>query len=95
MSFAKTANFDGSPFWQRLYQMPKPIGFHSDAAGIVGLMRLNAAPAGVTSRIANSVAIWDEFKLRDGNYILAGFASRGRQSHPRTNVASPRIFSAP
>ena len=44
----------------RLYRTPKEIGFHCDAADVVGLMCLQTAAEGGASRIASSVAIWNE-----------------------------------
>jgi hypothetical protein len=43
----------------RLYRTPSHIGFHCDAADVVGLLCLETAARGGASRIASSVAIWN------------------------------------
>ncbi len=43
----------------RLYRTASPIGFHCDAADVVGLLCLETAAKGGASRIASSVAIWN------------------------------------
>jgi hypothetical protein len=48
----------------RLYQTSADIAFHCDAADAVGLLCLRAAPSGGASRIASSVAVFDELLRR-------------------------------
>lgn len=43
----------------RLYRTASNIGFHCDAADVVGLLCLETAERGGASRIASSVAIWN------------------------------------
>jgi hypothetical protein len=49
----------------RLYQTAANIAPHCDAADVVGLLCVRPAPAGGASRIASSVAIFDEILRRD------------------------------
>jgi hypothetical protein len=44
----------------RLYKTAADIAFHCDAADVVGLLCLRTARSGGVSRIASSVAIWNE-----------------------------------
>ncbi len=48
----------------RLYRTASPIRFHCDAADVVGLLCLRTAKSGGRSRIASSVAIFDELMRR-------------------------------
>ncbi len=48
----------------RLYRTREPLAFHCDGLDIVGLLCLRPAKSGGTSRIASSVAIYDEIRRR-------------------------------
>jgi len=49
----------------RLYKTAADIAFHCDAADVVGLLCLATARRGGASRIASSVAIWNELHRQD------------------------------
>lgn len=49
----------------RLYQTPENIGYHCDAADVVGLLCLQSAVRGGASRIVSSVTVWNEIWRRD------------------------------
>jgi Taurine catabolism dioxygenase TauD, TfdA family len=53
----------GDPF-VRLYRTAANIAYHCDAADVVGLLCLHAARRGGASRIASSVAVYDEIARR-------------------------------
>lgn len=55
----------------RLYQTLADLAYHCDAADVVGLLCLQSAVHGGASRIASSVAVWNELWRRD-----AGMAYR-------------------
>ena len=44
----------------RLYRTPDNINYHCDGADVVGLLCLETAPSGGTSRIASSVTVFNE-----------------------------------
>jgi hypothetical protein len=48
----------------RLYRTREPLGFHTDGSDIVGLLCLRPAKSGGTSRIASSVAVYNEILRR-------------------------------
>jgi Taurine catabolism dioxygenase TauD, TfdA family len=48
----------------RLYRTREPLAFHTDGSDIVGLLCLRPAKSGGTSRIASSVAIYNEILRR-------------------------------
>lgn len=69
----------------RLYRTASEIGFHCDAADVVGLLCLETAVRGGASRIASSVAIWNELYVRDraAAYLLfEPFAVDRRDEQP-------------
>jgi alpha-ketoglutarate-dependent taurine dioxygenase len=49
----------------RLYRTTSDIGFHCDAADVVGLLCLQTARRGGESRIASSVAVWNALFAED------------------------------
>lgn len=55
---------DATDPFVRLYRTRARIAWHCDAADVVGLLCLRAAPRGGTSRIASSVAIHDALLAR-------------------------------
>ena len=69
----------------RLYRTTSNIGFHCDAADVVGLLCLQTARAGGQSRIASSVALWNAIFERDPECALTLFetwALDRRGEHP-------------
>jgi hypothetical protein len=57
----------------RLYRTASEIGFHCDAADVVGLLCLRAAPVGGQSRIASSVAIFNALFEEDPDLAVTLF----------------------
>jgi hypothetical protein len=57
----------------RLYRTRANIGFHCDAADVVGLLCLQSAARGGDSRIASSVAIWNALFEEDHESALSLF----------------------
>jgi hypothetical protein len=55
---------DAADPYVRLYQTSSPIAFHCDAADVVGLLCLSAGASGGASRIASSVAVYNEILRR-------------------------------
>jgi hypothetical protein len=49
----------------RLYQTADGMAYHCDAADVVGLLCLQSAAEGGTSRIASSVTVWNEMLRRE------------------------------
>jgi hypothetical protein len=69
----------------RLYRTTANIGFHCDAADVVGLLCLRTARRGGQSRIASSVAIWNALYEADPEVALTffePFAHDRRGEHP-------------
>jgi hypothetical protein len=68
----------------RLYRTSGNIRFHCDAADVVGLLCLRTARKGGQSRIASSVAIWNEIFQSDpesANILFEPFAHDLRGEH--------------
>jgi hypothetical protein len=55
---------DAADPFVRLYQTSSHIAFHCDAADVVGLLCLSAGASGGASRIASSVAVYNEIVRR-------------------------------
>jgi hypothetical protein len=55
---------DAADPYVRLYQTSSDIAFHCDAADVVGLLCLSAGASGGASRIASSVAVYNEILRR-------------------------------
>ncbi len=55
---------DAADPFVRLYRTSSDIAYHCDAADVVGLLCLRAAKRGGASRIASSVAVYDELLRR-------------------------------
>ena len=75
---------DESPH-ARLYRTPHDIGFHCDAADVVGLLCLETAKTGGASRIASSVTIWNELLETEpelARLFFEPFALDRRDEHP-------------
>ncbi len=69
----------------RLYRTASDIGFHCDAADVVGLLCLRTAAEGGESRIASSVAIWNALFEEDPEraaLLFEPFALDRRDEHP-------------
>ncbi|MBW2417636.1 MAG: TauD/TfdA family dioxygenase [Deltaproteobacteria bacterium] len=58
-----TGDDDDDP-WVRLYRTRADIAYHCDAADVVGLLCLRAAPRGGASRIVSSVTVYNELLAR-------------------------------
>jgi hypothetical protein len=59
----------------RLYRTRETLGFHCDGSDIVGLLCLRPAKSGGTSRIASSVAIYNEIRRRRPDLVSVLFES--------------------
>jgi len=69
----------------RLYRTASNIGFHCDAADVVGLLCLEKAVSGGASRIASSVAIWNALFAQDpdaAKLLFEPFAVDRRDEQP-------------
>ena len=69
----------------RLYRTASNIGFHCDAADVVGLLCLEKAVSGGASRIASSVAIWNALFQQDpdaAKLLFEPFAVDRRDEQP-------------
>lgn len=69
----------------RLYRTTANIGFHCDAADVVGLLCLEAAERGGASRIASSVSIWNALFAEDpdaARLLFEPFAVDRRDEQP-------------
>jgi hypothetical protein len=60
---------DADDPYVRLYRTRSNIAFHCDAADVVGLLCLETAPSGGTSRIASSVTVYNEVLRRQPDRI--------------------------
>jgi hypothetical protein len=68
----------------RLYRTTSNIGFHCDAADVVGLLCLRTARSGGASRIASSVAVWNAILAEDpeaARLLFTPFAHDLRGEH--------------
>lgn len=69
----------------RLYRTKSDIGYHCDAADVVGLLCLESAAQGGASRIASSVSIWNRLLQEDpvsARLLFEPFAVDRRDEQP-------------
>jgi hypothetical protein len=81
----------------RLYRTASEIGFHCDAADVVGLLCLRAARSGGQSRIASSVALFNAIFQEDPDLaatLFEPFAVDRRDEQPPGHAGSFEVPAA-
>jgi hypothetical protein len=79
----------------RLYKTRVQLGFHTDGADIIGLLCLRPAKSGGTSRIASSVAIYNEILRRRPDLVPALYEPFPFDRNGEERPGEPPFFSIP
>jgi len=79
----------------RLYRTRETLGFHCDGSDIVGLLCLRPAKSGGTSRIASSMAIYNEIARRRPDLVPALYAPFPFDRNGEEGPGEPPFFQIP
>jgi hypothetical protein len=79
----------------RLYRTRETLGFHCDGSDIVGLLCLRPAKSGGTSRIASSVAIYNEIVRRRPDLVAALYEPFPFDRNGEEGPGEPPYFRIP
>ena len=79
----------------RLYRTREPLGFHTDGSDIVGLLCLRTAKSGGASRIASSVAVYNEILRRRPDLVPTLFEPFPFDRNGEEAAGEPPYFELP
>lgn len=79
----------------RLYKTREPLRFHTDGADVTALLCLRPAVEGGTSRIASSVAVFEELRARRPDLAPRLFEPFHFDRHEEQAPGQPRTFALP